>query len=573
MLTSQQIADKYFEKYTQLIISTNKIAAIVFLLLIFNWLFVIESSYSGYLNSKKDHQKFVQKSIDTIQKINNNLKSFQLDTLRELRPLNSQLVSATDKLNFLLGKTRTSKDSLDKYRDSIDKYEELREIFQDSINTVRNAFILKNKDSIERINDRLTSEKIKLQSASKFTIDSTYKNLVDDIPFPFKAVVFISVGTNGPLIISFLFCLLVIYLLIMRTSALSYVSKAIRLYKITPELRINRYQDFSLPAPFWLAPLPTNKDIQNNTKIKSEDLCNILNWKSATKYNHFLVFILLASILLIELRLNYISSQINTQPERIVQSFFFNLLFLICTLISVMLWLISRKIPDNFNYEGSPNILGRKDFIILTATLLFYLSVAKYAWGNSSRVSKIYFKNNYKRKRKNKFISTEKKNAFFINKKSKKIHFIDEHGFSPDFKTISSKGKFDRFINNMKEFFETNNTSMQNLNIATRNVSWNIEGYAINLIKENKKEQAIELLNYAIERNTKSIRIFDLLMILCVRNAGTVTDSKLILKNLKHFALRSSNTLLNQRAEKWENKLWVDKIKSKSIYLWNNTQI
>ncbi len=54
MTDPKQIADKYFERYSKLTDSTNRIVLITLLVLITNWLFIVEANFSKYNSVKQD---------------------------------------------------------------------------------------------------------------------------------------------------------------------------------------------------------------------------------------------------------------------------------------------------------------------------------------------------------------------------------------------------------------------------------------------------------------------------------------------------------------------------------------
>ncbi|MBX3256989.1 MAG: hypothetical protein KF862_22820 [Chitinophagaceae bacterium] len=57
MKDAKEIADKYFERYSKLTTSTNRIAIITLLVLVTNWIFIVETNHAKYISVKQDFKE------------------------------------------------------------------------------------------------------------------------------------------------------------------------------------------------------------------------------------------------------------------------------------------------------------------------------------------------------------------------------------------------------------------------------------------------------------------------------------------------------------------------------------
>ncbi|MEM9824823.1 MAG: hypothetical protein AAF985_27300, partial [Bacteroidota bacterium] len=108
MSQPQEIADKYFEKFTQLSSITTKIIVITLVVIVSNWVFIVEANFKDYFSNKTYFQKNQTSIENELRTINNKIKyvnsnslADDQDTSDDLKSLISKREDLVDDLNQL----------------------------------------------------------------------------------------------------------------------------------------------------------------------------------------------------------------------------------------------------------------------------------------------------------------------------------------------------------------------------------------------------------------------------------------------------------------------------------------
>jgi len=498
----KDIADKYFERYSKLTDSTSRIALIALLVLVANWLFLVESNFDKYKSVKQEFQYRFQaienQFVEIHQKYSEDTANYKIKR--------QELVTQKDELT---------------------------------------------KEKENSLKDKLAE--------------------VKDLPSLIKFIFFISDNLEkGGLILNILFFALLTYLLFNRRTSLQYLSKAIRIYKVEPTLQINAYQDFNLSSPIWLAPLPKNQ----NKDVTPTELKTILGWT----FNHRLLkiglIVTLITIFIIQSRLAFITFIVNGSKFNSI--FFTSSFFVMLTAFVIIYWLLPIKIEDNFNYEINPNPISRRDFITVSAFTI--LSIALYKF---SPFLPKYIHKRVPRFRTNKiklqFTIPNFKSSLVKNKKSNIVHYINSQGFSQTFRTISSSNDLNNFNGHLEKFNEiaTLKTKHEKPRMAIKHSTWHSENLAFESIQSGNFTLAVDILLYTIKQGidnySPSYRLHDLLALLCVRYKTKIPSN--VLENLIELSNNSKDKKLIEKAKKWNDNKWTDKIGKKQKVTFNKITI
>jgi hypothetical protein len=498
MKDPKEIADKYFERYTKLADLTTRIILITLLVLLTNWLFIVESNYAKYKAIKQEYSYKFQ-AIENRFIILNQQKADDLTAANKIQEEKEQLT--------------TQKEELAKQKESSLK---------------------------EQISE------------------------IKDVPSLIKFIFFISDNLEkGGLILNILFFIFLIYILFTRRVCLKYLAKALRIYKIEPTLQINQYKDFNLSSPFWLTPLPRNL----NKEVEPKELKTILGWTFTHRFWKTILITTLIVILLIQIRLAYISFIVTGSKFNFI--FSSGVTLVILTALVITYWLLPIKVEDNFNYEPGPNPVSRKDFIVLSSFGLFSLAFYKF----SPLLPKIIHKRVPRfraKKLKFNFTLSGFRNVFISNKKSKIIYFIDGNGKSICFDSFTTAHDFDSFSHHIEPFTDISNlqTGRKKPRLRRGHSSWHAENFALEKIKSNDLVAAVNILIYATKQNidnfTPSYRLHDLLALICIRHNTSVPDNTW--QKFIELSNNSKDKQLIVRVKKWndtkwrENKLKKDKV-------------
>ncbi|GGI29372.1 hypothetical protein [Pedobacter mendelii] len=502
MKDPKDIADKYFEIYSKLTDSTSRIALIALLVLVTNWLFIVESNFDKYTSVKQEFQYKFQAIENQFVEIN---QKYSEDTAT-YKIKRQELVAQKDELT---------------------------------------------KEKENSLKDKLTE--------------------VKDLPSLIKFIFFISDNLEkGGLILNILFFTLLTYLLFNRRTSLQYLSKAIRIYKIEPTLQINAYQDFNLSSPIWLAPLPKNQ----NKDVSPAELKTILGWT----FNHSLLKIgliaTLIAIVIIQSRLAFITFIVNGSKFNSI--FFLSSFFVMLTSLLIIYWLLPIKIEDNFNYEKNPNPFSRRDFITVSSFTILSIVLFKF-----SPLLPKYIHKRVPRFRANKikfpFTISNFKSSLVKNKKSNIVHYINSQGFSQTLQTISSSDDFNKFKGHIEKFNQiaTLKTKHEKPRMPIKHSTWHSENLAFESIQIGNFTVAFDIILYAIKQGidnySPSYRLHDLLALLCVRYKTKIPNG--VFENLVELSNNSKDKKLIERAKKWNDNKWIDKICKKTKVTFNKITI
>jgi hypothetical protein len=504
MKDAKEIADKYLERYSTLVASSSRILLLAIIVLIANWIFVVEFKYAAYSST---NQYFKEKF-----------------------------------------------DNIETERTKIEKYS--------------NDTTIYNKEK-----ERLQKERKELEEEKKSSLGDKATE-IKDLQSLVKFIFFITDDQQkGALILNLLFCGLLMYIYLTRLSALKYISRAIRIYKIEPHLQINPYHDFNLVAPIWLAPLPKIK----NKEVAPSEITTILGWSFNHKIITLTIGFFFATILLIQSRLSYVAFVVN-KGELNNSIFLLSVISLLVTSAIVTFWLIPIKVEDNFNIEKNPNSFSRREFSILSAyiilSIVFYESIPYIT-------KKIYKNPRYvkKKRAKIKYLNTSHKSMLVINNKSEIVHYIDAEGFSLCFLTLKSTEEFNKFSRNLALFDSNSKMKLHQekprLNI--RFSSYYAEKFALDHINAGRIEEASKILLYSIEQNlsnfSPSIRLHDLLAKVCIKHKNSHKQLNADWVRLIELSNNSKVEELTKRAKKWQNREWVNKMMSSSKINFNFVEI
>ncbi len=326
------IADKYFDRYSKLTDSSNKIIVITLLVLIANWLLIVENNFTKF----KSHQLDIRHELAEVAEVYGDIK-------HQYRALNIRFKQSC--VN--------------------------EKIASDSI---RQPLALK-KLKLERIRQSYQLDGIKLDSTVKSVNNEAFKigmkevdvkeklSTLKDVPSLVNFIFMISDGVNGGLILNVLFFGLMLYVLSVRRISLKYLAKALRIYKIESSLQLNVYLDNNLPSPIWLVPLPS----MQNKDVDPLELKAILG----KRYNHHglqtILLLLMILVVLIQIRLAYIMFMLNGTD--ITAESYISVVFVALTATVAAYWLRPIKVEDNFNHEENPNALSWRDVLLIVGAV------------------------------------------------------------------------------------------------------------------------------------------------------------------------------------------------------------
>lgn len=491
MKDPKEIADKYFERYAQLADTSTRIMLIALLVIITNWLFVVEYNFARFNAAK---QKFNER-FEAIES--------RFVQLRQMSPTDS--VEAR--------KIAARKDSLT---------EEKKELAKE-----KNSYI-------EKISE------------------------IRDVPTLIKFVFFISDNLEkGALILNIVLFIFLFYFLFIRRICLKYLVKAIRIYQVEPNLQINQYRDFNLSSPFWLAPLPgiRYKDVE------PASLKTILGWTFSHGFWKTIIIISLSFIILVQLRLTYISCMVNGSFSWFLCASSVTLTLL--TALVVFYWLRPIQVEDNFNYERNPNPFTRKDFIVIGSMGVLSLAAYKFAPLLPDLFRKKVPRYRVKRKLPD-FSIPDMKNMLVLNKKSNIVYYLNSYGKSVCFDSFSTNYDFEQFKKHIEPFntIDKLQPGYKKPRLRLRHSGWHAENFALEKIRVKDFKAATDILLYAIRQNVENhspaYRLHDLLAIICTRHNTAVPPGTW--NRLVDLSNSINDEKLIRRVTKWTDKKWQSKI-------------
>ncbi len=487
------------------------------LIIVANWVFIVEHNFSKFRLSKEEFQEQYNDYNNEISNINEKISEVKI---QDLKGDSSAYLKIVQPLREDVQEVKAKKDTL-----------------------------VKNKD------ENFYTKAIKvhdLQSLIEFTF-----YICNDTK-------------NGPVILNLLILALCFYLFLTRRICLKYVSKAIRIYKIEPTLKINKYQDFNLKPPFWLVPLPS----KGTSDITPSEIKTIFGWGFTHGYLRFFSFIVLTLLIILQSRICLITFIVNS--SKINLNFIVSAVSVLSLVMVVLYWLLPFKIEDNFNYEKNPNSFSRKDFIALSSFTVFSIAFAKFAY-----VLPKYIHNRVPRFRINKikleFLIPNFKSSLVKNKKSNIVHYINSKGFSQTLHTISSSNELDKFSSHIETYNEIASlkTNHEKPRMPIRHSTWHSESLAIESIQLGNFTVAVDILIYSIKQGidnySPKYRLHDLLALLCVRYKTKIPND--VLRNLIELSNNTKDKKLIERAKKWSNNEWIHKIGKKQKVAFNNITI
>ena len=446
------------------------------------------------------------------------------------------------------------------------KYKEINNDYKIALKGLNNRLIAVNQNYKGYSNDALKiskriiiDKKDSIQNKNVSTRDSLLS--IHDFPSLLKFVFFISDNREtGALLLNIFLVIIVTYTYFTRRICIKFISKALRIYKNEPTLQINKYQDFNLSSPYWLAPLPKYK----NMDLDPLELRSILGWTNSFGFWNSMQTLTLFLILFIQTRLVYISFIMN--GSKINAIFFLGSTITFFTLLIIFYWLLPFKIQDNFNHEAISNPVSRRDFIIVSsfsAILILHYTASPFlpkllhiGFKRKPRFRNKRLKVNYK--------LSNAKNDILINRKTNVVFYVDSFGRSINFKSIATGDDFKRFGQN-SAFFKTirlliNNGTTPRFPLG--NTSWHAENIALEYLTRDDFKTAVLILLSAIENTIQhfaiSYRLHDLLALICIKHpdkVGVDTFDRLL-----EISNNAKDPVLKKRIIKWKDNIWVKKV-------------
>lgn len=506
----KEIADRYIERYADTVALTNRIVVIGLLVLLTNWLFIMENNYAKYMVIKANYSVKITKNIK------------QINALKK-----------TSNAQFR-----------------------------------KSESYIKDLDSLKANSDTLKNQK-----------DLSIKQILEevkDLPSLIKFVFFISDNLkNGGAILNLIFFSLVLFVLLMRRRALKFLSRALRIYKIEPDLKINKYHDFNIPAPVWLAPLPQPnlKTLPADQHILTEEISVILGWSRDRLMFRLLVAFTLIAILLIQCRLSFITY--NTNPLHASIAFSLSVIFFFSTLMLVWYWLEPLFIADHFNNEINPNAFGRRDLIkvstfsILAFALYRFLPVLEKHTVQKRKPRFIAKRIKYKR------IIGNLNAALVQNIKSHKVHYINAKGFLGKVSFCTTKDNFKVFASRLRIFSNSGSFTLgggkTKLSLA-RDIG--VETFVLENLSISRIDETLSVLLFALDNSSVEVpnyRLWDLAAVVGVRYRKIIGPG--ILQKIIEKANVSNDRILLERAKKWLNQKWQATIAKKNTFRFNKMKL